>query len=376
MASPDRERVLDRLRRMDEYEFEHLVADLWEHRGWTTEVTQGSNDRGIDVVATKRTPFSQKQLIQAKRYGEGNKIGSPAIQQYSSLRHQEADVDAIVVVSTSSFTPQAEQAARDLNVKLIDGESLYDLVLESGAESVLGQYVSLGSAASDVRGGSAGTTARSSPFADASAYTRVTSNQGYVDACPDCDAEAVWFGERRAGYFLKCANCDATWGVRKSGVGTVPFDSWQRVAGTDADVPTVEAESRASGSGRSRPKTPIPHAAYNSTNWARTKLSVAIPFLATGVVALWALVVPTDAPTVVTQLEDALVLGWYLAVLGGAVAFVVYASRDKRALDAEGGDARPRHPVTLGVFLVLTGGLYALNYLAERSHKHEIAAPD
>ena len=100
----NRSEVLSQLRQMDEYEFEHLVSDLWEKRGWQTTVTSGSSDQGIDVIAEKSSPFSQKYLIQAKRYSEGNKIGSPAIQQYSSLRRQEDDVDAVVIVTTSSFT--------------------------------------------------------------------------------------------------------------------------------------------------------------------------------------------------------------------------------------------------------------------------------
>lgn len=76
-----RDEVLAQLRRMDEYEFEYLVAEVWERRGWETTVTTGSTDRGIDVIAQKSSPFSQKHLIQAKRYSEGSKIGGPDIQQ-------------------------------------------------------------------------------------------------------------------------------------------------------------------------------------------------------------------------------------------------------------------------------------------------------
>lgn len=132
-----KERILNRLQGMNEYDFEELVAKVWEKRGWDTTVTQGSNDRGIDVIAKKDSPFSQKHLIQAKKYASGNKVGAPEIQQYSSLRHQEADVDAIIVVTTSSFSRQAEQAAKDLNVKLIDGSTLRDIIAEAEAEGLL-----------------------------------------------------------------------------------------------------------------------------------------------------------------------------------------------------------------------------------------------
>jgi ribosomal protein S27AE len=126
---------------MDEYEFEELVADIWEQRGWETSVTTGSSDRGIDVIAEKSSPFTQKQLIQAKRYSVGNKIGSPSIQQYSSLRHQEGDVDAVVVVTTSSFSSQAKRTAEDLNVKLIDGTTLAGMIIGLDSMEFLSKYV-------------------------------------------------------------------------------------------------------------------------------------------------------------------------------------------------------------------------------------------
>jgi len=78
------------------------------------------------VIAKKDEAFKQKMLIQAKRYGEGNKVGAPEIREYDSLRRQEDNVDAVVVVTTSSFTREAERTADDLNVKLVDGKTLID----------------------------------------------------------------------------------------------------------------------------------------------------------------------------------------------------------------------------------------------------------
>ena len=122
------QQLLNQLRQMDEYEFEELVADVWEAQGWNTTVTSGSNDRGVDVFAEKKSPFQQKMLIQAKRYGESNKVGGPEIREYASLKQQEDNVDSVVIVTTSSFTPQAQQIAQDLNVKLIDGSLFSEMV--------------------------------------------------------------------------------------------------------------------------------------------------------------------------------------------------------------------------------------------------------
>ncbi|MFB1065025.1 restriction endonuclease [Natrinema sp. H-ect4] len=134
---PDDTDIKQKLQSMDDYEFEHFVADLWETMGWDCEVSTASNDKGIDVRAKKTTPYNQKALIQAKRYGEGNKVGSPAIQQYSSLKHQEDNVDKVVVVTTSSYSRNAKELADDLNVKLIDGDDLIGLVDQEGAEELL-----------------------------------------------------------------------------------------------------------------------------------------------------------------------------------------------------------------------------------------------
>lgn len=115
------------LRELDPYEFEHYVADVWESRGWETEVRQQSGDRGIDVMARKTEPFEQTQVIQAKRYGDDTKVGGPEIQQYASLREQVPDADTVVVVTTGSFTDQAQELAKQLNVKTVNGQQLIQM---------------------------------------------------------------------------------------------------------------------------------------------------------------------------------------------------------------------------------------------------------
>lgn len=135
-----RDELLSKLRQIDGGEFESLIADVWEERGWKTTETPDSRDRGIDVIAKQSTPFKQKQLIQAKRWAEGNKLSSRDVQQYDSLRRQESDVDAVIIVTTSSFTSQAEQIANKLNVKLIDGRKICDMILSLDSQRFLSDY--------------------------------------------------------------------------------------------------------------------------------------------------------------------------------------------------------------------------------------------
>lgn len=129
---------------MGDYEFEHLVADLWQTMGWETEVTDRSSDRGIDVVATKSYPYERKALLQAKRYGPDTSVGSPEVQQYDALRRQESKVDEVLVVTSGEFTRQARELAEELNVKLVDGERLAELLLEPGNEHLVDEYDVLG----------------------------------------------------------------------------------------------------------------------------------------------------------------------------------------------------------------------------------------
>jgi Restriction endonuclease len=141
MKSISRSEFKQQLRGMDPTQFEHFVADLWSAQGWNTQVTTKQNDRGIDIVAERDSPVPEKHLIQAKRYGPNNSVGSPDIQQYASLRQQESNVDVVVVVTSGRFSKQAERIAKDLNIKLIDGDDLYNLVRSNSLFGVVDSYI-------------------------------------------------------------------------------------------------------------------------------------------------------------------------------------------------------------------------------------------
>jgi len=129
------------LQQMDPYEFEHFIAELWERKGWKTEVSAAGADKGVDIVARKSTPYDQLLLIQAKRYGSRTTVGSPDIQQYASLRHQYNGVDKVLIVTTNDFTSQAREMADRLNVKLIDGDGLVELLTEHDGADLVASYL-------------------------------------------------------------------------------------------------------------------------------------------------------------------------------------------------------------------------------------------
>jgi len=128
MGNADREKIQQRIRRMDPYNFEKLVAEVWELYGYETTVKKGSGDRGIDIRASKNTPYNQLDLIQAKRYSKDNTVGSDQIRSYSTLYNQVPEVDIVVLVTTGYFTSEAERLANDLSVKTIDGDKICELI--------------------------------------------------------------------------------------------------------------------------------------------------------------------------------------------------------------------------------------------------------
>lgn len=134
------EQLKQKIQSMDDYDFEHLIADLWERQGWRTQVKQQSVDRGVDVVAERDDPFPQKWLIQAKCYSSSNTIGGPDVREYVSLQHRQG-VDGAIVVSSGRFTKQARQEEEEHNLKLIDGDRLVSMIRETNSYDLLEQYL-------------------------------------------------------------------------------------------------------------------------------------------------------------------------------------------------------------------------------------------
>lgn len=140
MTADPAEGILDSLSSIDPYEFEQFVAALWERQGWDATVSEQSRDAGIDITVKRTDPFEQTQLIQAKRYAQSNKVSSSEIQQYASLRQQVPNADTVIVATTSDFTSDARARADDLNVKLVDGATLLQVIDDHDAYDLVEQY--------------------------------------------------------------------------------------------------------------------------------------------------------------------------------------------------------------------------------------------
>lgn len=227
---------LRQVRSMDPYRFEHFVADVWEERGFETTVRRGSGDRGIDVVATKG---SEKQLIQAKRYAQSNKIGSQAVRNYATLYQQVDDADSVVIVTTSSFTEEGRTLAEDLDVETIDATQFFDIV-NTYAPGAAVEYLAPDAPASTGMGNQESDSpdvGALSPFSDEEEFVEIKSDQDLLERCPECNGTDVWQGKVRKGVvftLLKCEDCEAVWTTDNSWPDTVPeHDNWERLSHED-----------------------------------------------------------------------------------------------------------------------------------------------
>ena len=106
-------------------EFEEYCADLFRSEGYQAEVTPPTNDGGYDIQLIDDAGCSV--LVECKLYGLEHKVDRPLIQKLVGANAVEC-ADRMMFVTTSSFTPGAQDYARKTAVELIDGERLMRMV--------------------------------------------------------------------------------------------------------------------------------------------------------------------------------------------------------------------------------------------------------
>lgn len=131
--------ILERVRSISPGAFEQLVVDILLAMGYGGAeergiVTQASRDGGIDGVIDQDALGLSKIYVQAKRYGEKNTVGRPAIQEFVGAVHAEGTQG--VFITSSSFTTDAREFAKKLSgstsVVLVDGDQLARLMVKYG----------------------------------------------------------------------------------------------------------------------------------------------------------------------------------------------------------------------------------------------------
>lgn len=128
--------LLDRICASPPDFFERLIVNLLLSMGYGGSAANAgralgrSGDDGVDGVIDQDALGLDRVYVQAKRYKNGNNIGSPAIRDFfgSLDRHKAAKG---LFVTTSTFSPSARETAEFLSkrIVLIDGEQLAILMI-------------------------------------------------------------------------------------------------------------------------------------------------------------------------------------------------------------------------------------------------------
>ncbi len=119
--------------------FEQLVVDLLVKMGYggsvrdAGQVTQPTNDGGIDGVINEDKLGLDVIYLQAKLYAADNKVGRPDIQSFVGALEEKRAVKG-VFITTSSFASTAREYVKNISKKviLIDGEQLAGFMIDYG----------------------------------------------------------------------------------------------------------------------------------------------------------------------------------------------------------------------------------------------------
>jgi restriction system protein len=120
-------------------DFEHLIREIFEREftleGGEVKVTRTSRDGGVDAVAFDPDPIrGGKIVIQAKRYT--NTVDVSAVRDlYGTVMNEGATKG--ILVTTSTFGPDAYSFAKDKPLTLLDGGNLLNLLERHGHKAYI-----------------------------------------------------------------------------------------------------------------------------------------------------------------------------------------------------------------------------------------------
>lgn len=109
--------------KMEGHQFEYYCAGLLQKLNFSSvEVTKGSGDQGVDIIAIKD---SVRYAIQCKRYS--STLGNSPVQEVNAGK-QLYRCHVAVVLTNQYFTPGAKQLASATGVLLWDRDKLEDMI--------------------------------------------------------------------------------------------------------------------------------------------------------------------------------------------------------------------------------------------------------
>lgn len=133
-ASSMKAHLRDRMYGVSPEMFEVLCKMVLSRRLATEslQVTAFRQDEGIDIEGVINEDVVRIFFgAQVKRYDEGNAVGIEYVQRFSGALNQ-ANHQVGTYITSSSFTKPAVQTAEDLQITLVDGKRLAEIMIQNG----------------------------------------------------------------------------------------------------------------------------------------------------------------------------------------------------------------------------------------------------
>ena len=104
------------------------LVKLFESLGYIAKLTPPTNDGGYDILLTRG---GEKTIVECKCYSIGHKVGRPNIQKLVGANNVVL-ADKMIFITTSDFSSAAISYAEEVEVKLINGNKLMELLHKQG----------------------------------------------------------------------------------------------------------------------------------------------------------------------------------------------------------------------------------------------------
>ena len=125
--------MLDHVRGMSDRAFEHLVGTVLKAalRAESVKITQRSRDGGVDGMLYFDALGMRLAVFEAKRYAEGNVVGRSMVDAFATAARRHRALHSLFVTS-SRFSPEAVETAKDEGIRLIEGTAFVELMAQHG----------------------------------------------------------------------------------------------------------------------------------------------------------------------------------------------------------------------------------------------------
>lgn len=104
-------------------DFERLMAMYYRDQGYDVTIVGGAGDHEVDLIMKGKEGY--KIAVQCKRWK--NNVGNDIVLRLKAGKQVHGCYDAWIV-TTSYFTKAAQEAAERLNIRLINGLQVHDMI--------------------------------------------------------------------------------------------------------------------------------------------------------------------------------------------------------------------------------------------------------